>query len=165
MTGSIVYAVATGMVALVLLHMVIWRTVPSNSPRILLLGFLAGVGIVVSLLVNLLLTGFSAFELCAVLWFDSFAVIFYVFFYSGIARSVSVTILTRLLHCGDRPLDFNTLVEEYALSSRFEDRIELMNKSGLVRLSENSVTLTRKGLVLARYAKVLGQVIGSGLQG
>lgn len=165
MNSSIVGAVAAGMTTFLLLHVVIWRAAPSNSPRILLLGLLAAVGILVSLLVGLLLAGLNAFVLCAVLWIDLFAVILYMFVYAGLARSVSVTLLSRLLRCGDQPLDFNALVEEYSSSSRFDDRIRLMHRSGLVRLSENSVALTGRGSALARWAKLMGQVVGGGLEG
>jgi hypothetical protein len=163
--GDVVNSVAAGIAAFLVLHVVIWRASPSNSPRILLLALLAGVGVVVSLLVDVLAGGFNGFELCAVLWIDIFAIIFYMFVYAGVARSVSVTLLSRLLKCQDRPLDFHTLVEEYTLSSRFEDRIRLMEKNGLVRLGEGAVRLTWQGLALARGAKVLGQVLGDGLKG
>lgn len=119
----------------------------------------------ISLLVSLGIAGFNGFELCAVLWIDSFAVVLYMFVYAGLARSVSVTILSRLIECGGRPLDFDTLVGEYALSSRFDDRIQLMEKNGLVRFAADSVTLTKKGFALARAAKGLGEVFGSGLRG
>jgi len=163
--GHVVASVAAGVAAFLVLHVVIWRALPSNSPRILLLALLAVVGVVISLIVNLLVGEINGFELCAVLWIDIFAIIFYMFVYAGVARSVSVTLLSRLLDCHNRPLDFHTLVEEYTSSSRFEDRIRLMEKNGLVRLGEDSVRLTWQGLALARGAKVLGQVLGDGLKG
>ena len=163
--GSVSNSVLVGMVTFLVLHLYIWRVWPSNSPRIFILGILAGVGVVVSFLINILQNGLNGFELCSVLWIDIFAIIFYVFVYAGLARSVSITLLSRLLGCENGFLDFNTLIMEYTSTSRFDDRIQLMENSGLVLVSKESVTLTRKGFVMAKVARALGQVLGEGLKG
>ena len=146
-------------------HVLLWRSYPSHSPRFFLLGLL-GVGeIVVSGLSYLLTEGGHGLGICAVVWTNLFLVIAYLFFYAGIARSVSLTLLARLLESSNRPLDFERVVEEYAASSRFEDRIRVMQTSGLVKLSGTTVRLTRKGSLYARGAKRVGDWLGAGLKG
>ena len=130
-----------------------------------MLEFLAGAATLSSLWVDLSLSGFNVFDLCAVLWIDIFFVVLYTFFYAGLSRSVSVTLLSRLFTIRESSLDFDALLEEYDRSSRFEDRIHLMEESGLVSVSGNSVHLTSKGFALARGAKLLGGVFGDGLRG
>lgn len=165
MTASLVVSVAAGIMVFLLLHVTIWRCAPDNSPRILLLGLLTAVGVVVSVLIDMVLGKGNGLELCAVVWIDASLGAFYIVFYSALARSVSITLLARLLYCGAQPLPLEALVDEYASSSRFEDRIRMMHESGFAQLSANSVTLTDKGFRLARWAKVLGRVLGSGLEG
>lgn len=165
MTNSLVVSVAAGVMAFLLLHVTIWRWAPDNSPRIMLLGVLTGVGIAVSAVIDIELGNWNALELCAVLWIDASLGVFYIVFYSFLARSVSITLLARLLYCGTQPLSLDAMVDEYASSSRFEDRIRLMHESGLTRLSTNSVSLTNKGFRLARWVKTLGRVVGNGLEG
>lgn len=165
MTASFMVSVAAGVMVFLLLHVTIWRCAPDNSPRIMLLGLLTAVGIVVSVLIDMVLGKGNGLELCAVVWIDFSLGAFYIVFYSALARSVSITLLARLLYCGTQPLALDALVDEYASSPRFEDRIRLMHESGLTRLSVNSVRLTDKGFRLARWAKVLGRVAGNGLEG
>jgi hypothetical protein len=163
-TDSVAVSVAAGIVAFLLLHVTIWRWAPDNSPRIVLLGLLAVAGLAVSAAADGMLGG-NSLEVCAVLWIDAFLAVFYVIFYSALARSVSLTLLARMLSSGAQPLSVDALVREYASSPRFEDRIRVMHASGLAQLSPNSVRLTDKGARLARWAKALGRVAGGGLEG
>jgi hypothetical protein len=163
-TYSIGASIAAGIVSFLLLHVAIWRLAPDNSPRIMLLGLLAMVGIAVSALTDVMLGG-SGLEVCAVLWIDMFLGVFYTIFYSALARSVSLTLLSRVLSSGVQPLSLDALVNEYAASPRFEDRIRVMQEIGFAQLSANSVRLTDKGFRLARCIKALGRVMGSGLEG
>lgn len=164
-TLQIVQAVMAGLAVFLLLHVAIWRAAPSNAPRIMLLGLLAAVGTGSSVLGYRLLGGAGGTALCAIVGIDAFAITLYLFVYAGVARSVSVTLLSRLLHCAGGSLDFETLVDEYTASLRFEDRIQLMRRSGLVRVSGGSVRLTRKGIVLSRGAKWVGRLTCSDLDG
>jgi len=163
-TSSVGISLAAGIVSFLLLHVAIWRLAPDNSPRIMLLGLLAAFGMAVSALTDRMLGG-DGLEVCAVLWIDVFLGIFYVIFYSALARSVSLTLLARVLSSGAQPLSADALVNDYASSSRFEDRIRVMQEIGFAQCSSNSVRLTDKGFRLARCVKALGRVIGSGLEG
>ena len=165
MTTALLISVATFLVALAVLHVVVWHAIPSKSPRPFLLVFLAAVSMAISGVLDVLLAGFNGFELCALVWIDSFFAILYVILYAIIARSVSFTLLSHLLRDSDEPVELNDIVEEYALSSRFSDRVALMETGGFVRTEGSRVTLTRKGIAVAGWAKTLGGVFGDGLQG
>lgn len=130
-----------------------------------LLGALLAVGIGVALALDYAFGQGGGPELCAVLWTGMSCSVFYVIFYSVLARSVSLTLLARIFQAGPSPLLLNELVKEYAASDRFEDRIRLMHKSGLVRLTGGAIALTDRGAWLARVAKRLGRVVGNGLEG
>jgi len=92
-------------------------------------------------------------------------IMLYLFVYAGLSRSVSITLLARLLESGPRPLDLGALSREYSNSSRFEDRIHLMNESGLLQVEGSSVRFTAKGLRLARGSQWLSRILSSGLEG
>jgi len=160
-----VLAVFTGMVAMVTLHVAIWRRSPSPYPRLGRLGWLALGGVGVSVLVNGLLTRFNSHDLCVVVWIDALVVACYFFVYAGVARSVSVTLLSDLLRCRGQSLDVETLVNAYTASSRFEDRIEHMRRVGLLQVSGDTVTLTSKGLALSRGIRMLSALTCSQLRG
>lgn len=164
-SSHVVISVSVGMMVFLALHVLIWRCRPSDSPRIFLLELLAGAGTLVSLGLALGLSGFQLFDLCTVLWIDVFFVILYTFFYAGLSRSVSITLMARLFTSGNSRLDLNTLVQEYNESSRFEDRIRLMEHSGFLSVLPDCVWLTPKGFALARGARLLGRVLGDGLRG
>lgn len=165
MTVSLVVSVAIGGVVLLLLHVMVWRWAPDNSPRVILLGLLTTIGILISGVIDAVLTNGDSLEVCAVVWIAVSLGVFYIIFYVGLARSVSLTLLARLRGCGAQSLPLNALVDEYASSSRFEDRIRVMHKTGLAQLSADSVNLTDKGFKLARWAKVLGRAAGIGVEG
>ena len=163
-TTHLIGSVLAGVGLFAILHIAIWRARPSNTPRVVVLGCLALAGLMVSGWTAVWLGRLTTVELCAVLWIDLFVFIAYFFVYAGMARSVSVTLLSRLRHC-HQPIHVETLVTEYARSSRFEDRIGLMNQSGLVQWSGNTVTLTAAGRRLARLTRALSRLITGGLKG
>ncbi len=162
---SIALPVLTGMAALVILHVAIWRMSPSPDPRVGLLGRLALGGVGLSVLANGFLAGFNGPDLCAVLWIDALAVTCYFFVYAGVARSVSMTLLSRLLRCQGGSLDVETLVNEYAASARFEDRVEVMRRIGLVRVAGKTVALTPKGAAVSRGVRMLSTLMCSDVRG
>jgi len=162
---SIALPVLTGMAALVILHVAIWRMSPSPDPRVGLLGRLALGGVGLSVLANGFLAGFNGPDLCAVLWIDALAVTCYFFVYAGVARSVSMTLLSRLLRCQGGSLDVETLVNEYAASARFEDRVEVMRRIGLVRVAGKTVALTPKGVAVSRGVRMLSTLMCSDVRG
>jgi hypothetical protein len=156
-------AVAAGHIFFYVAHIAWWRARPSNQPRMARLGALALASIAVSLalLVPAGLDGPTAFGVVGV---QAALLLGYAFVYAGMARSVSVTLLGRLLpEAGAVAL--SRLVEEYAASSRFEDRIRLMDASGLLEVSDQAVALTDKGRRLAITAQRLTRVIGVTLEG
>jgi hypothetical protein len=165
MTGSLLWSLVAGMTVFLALHIGLWRASPSNNPRILLLGLLVGVGLAVSVLVDLILNRTDALEWCAVLWINGFLGVLYLVFYSALARSVSLTLLIRLWQAGPPPPAMQALVEEYTSSNRFEDRIQLMHDSGFTRPTAGSIALTGRGVLMARWARGLGRVLGHGLEG
>ena len=162
---GIVLGVLAGMAVFVALHVTLWRLAPSTEPRFGLLGRLALVGVGVSILINGMLAGTDAATVCAVLWIDALAVVWYFFIYAGVARSVSVTLLADLLRAPDGMLDLDAVVAAYAASSRFGDRVEHMRKLGLLRVSGRTVTLAPKGAALSRGARLLSTLTCSGLRG
>jgi hypothetical protein len=165
MNQAVALAVAIAMLAFFCAHIGIWRWKPSGQPRAFLLSFLAAVAITVSEAV-LFALGWELLQLAvAVLWINIFWIVLYFFFYAGIARSVSVTLLARLRQTGRTPTTFAALSQEYLNSSRFEDRLELMMKIGLVVRSEGAYCLTSKGRRFARGACVLSRLLSDGLEG
>lgn len=157
-------SVTTGMGIFLVTHVAVWRTLPSGSPRIGLLSALAAMGVVISLLTVLLVGGLLP-ELFAVASIDFLLVVLYLFVYAGVARSVSLTLVARLLVEPGHTVAFGTLLDEYTSSSRFEDRLRLMGESGLLLISEDRVDLTVKGVRMARWARFLGRTVGDGLAG
>ena len=164
MPVRIIAAVMLGMGSWVGCHVGLWRLKPSNAPRMLLLGLLSLAGLAVSLAFGMAMRA-DTLELWVVVWVDLFVTIGYCYVYAGLARSVSVTLLARLRRCDGGSLPFETLVEEYAGSSRFEDRLRVMDEAGLIHLSGCVVTLTPQGRWLGRGAWVLSRALGGYLQG
>jgi len=162
---SIALSVLAGMAAIIILHVAIWRMGPSSDPRFGLLGWLALGGVGISIFANGFLAGFNGSDLCTVVWIDALAITCYFFVYAGVARSVSITLLSRLLRCPGGSLDVETLVNEYAASSRFEDRVEVMRKTGLIRVAGRTATLTPKGTAVSQGVKVLSAMTCSDVRG
>ncbi len=92
---TVIASVAAGMASFLLLHVLLWRARPSNAPRFVLLGGLALSGLMMSLATAWWFSG-DVVTLWAVAWIDSLCLVVYGVVYSGIARSVSLTLLGRL---------------------------------------------------------------------
>ena len=165
MEKTVLISVMVGMIVFLGLHLALWRRSVSNSPRMILLAVLAGIGLAASALAQIVFSGYSPAPLFTALWIDLFLMISYFFIYAGVCRSVSVTLISRLLKSKNQTVELGALVEEYVRSARFEDRIRLMDQSGLVRLSGQSVRITPKGLAVARVVRFLSRVTGRELEG
>ena len=158
-------AVTIGLAIFLGSHVLIWKRMPLDTPRIFLLAGLGIFGIGMSILADIILSGFSLLRLSFVVWVDLFFVILYMFIYAGIARSVSLTILSRIYEIEGNFLEFDSAILEYGESSRFEERISLMEDSGFLELTNDKVTLTPKGTFLAQGATFLSWILGTRLQG
>jgi hypothetical protein len=156
---------AVGVTVFLLLHVILWRVFPSDLPRIRLLALLSLIGMASSIAVHLRFHSRDPIELYAVCAIDVFAMVLYTFFYAGLARSVSLTLMIRFLQSRLDSTDLEILAEEYAASTRFEDRIYLMQESGLVRVSGHSVSLTPRGKQLGFWSRALGRWLQAGLEG
>lgn len=165
MSIGVLCSVAMGTMLFLMLHLLIWRFKPSNNPRITLLTCLGAIEIVASEFAQYFIFEPKPIELGAVLGFDVLIVILYLFLYAGLSRSVSVTLLVRLLPCGLESVDPEALCQEYLSSTRFEDRLHLMQKSGWVSVSKPLVKLTPKGRILIRGVKSLACIFSDGLEG
>ena len=96
---------------------------------------------------------------------EVFLMVLYHYFYSGISRSVSVTFLIRFLEAPGQSIPLDDLTREYSASSRFEDRILLMEKSGFVGQENGVVVLRPKGIRLVKVIRFLGFCLGTRHQG
>lgn len=148
-----------------LLHIAIWRALPSVHPRMLLLALLAVGGLIVSALLEIAWAGWDRLALWGLMWVEIFLFLFYFFTYAGLIRSVSITLLSRLLVSPRGRERFEVLAQEYDASERFEDRLRVMAASGLIEMNGPLVTLTPKGTRWARWTKRLSQMAGVGLRG
>lgn len=159
-------AVTGGMGLFLALHVLLWRRNPSTRPRILLLWLLGAIGGAMSLFVFHRLRGLDLVFAAVLLWLDAFVLIFYSFFYAGISRSVSVTLLAKILQAGNRPVKFDTLVAGYIGSARFSDRLKLMEQLEMIAISaDNHVSLKPKGRTLALVIKYLSAALGVTVEG
>lgn len=165
MMSSVMPSVLAGLSVFLVLHVLLWRARPSNAPRILLLTGLAGVGMAVSGWTGVMTNGWQAIEVCAAMWITGFGLTVYFFVYAGVARSVSVTLLARLRHSRTEPVALETLVKDYATSTRFHDRIRLMDHAGLLRVEGDSVRLTPRGRALSHGVRMLTRLTCGALQG
>jgi hypothetical protein len=154
-----------GITVFLFLHVILWRLFPSDLPRIRRLAQLSVIGIATSITVHLLFYSRDPIELYAVGGIDVFAMVLYTFFYAGLARSVSLTLMIRFLRSHSATTDLEALAEEYAASTRFEDRIYLMQESGLVGVSGHKVSLTARGKQLGSWSRTLGRWLQAGLEG
>ena len=163
--AAITLSVITGFLLFLALHVVIWRARPSNDPRIRLLTWFALVGLIGTGSAHLVVSGWNPIDVCAALWIEMALILAYFFVYAGVSRSVSVTVLSRLLQSHGHAIEFETLLAEYIASARFQDRLQLMRKTGLVQVSEDAVGLTRKGRVFSRSVQALSTFTCAHLQG
>lgn len=160
---KIAISVFAGMAWGFLLHVWWWRRFPSNTPRLALLAgfFLSGLG--VSLGGGLCLLGINPLALMVTLSFHIFLSTAYAYLYSGICRSVSVTVLICLLEQGS--ILREVFYKYYRESSRFEERIELMHRAGLVEVLGETASLTPRGAQLVRFIGILNNCLGTVLEG
>ncbi len=165
MEKTVLISVMIGMIVFLGLHLAFWRRSSSNSPRMILLAALAGIGLGATALAQIFSNGLKPVPLFTALWIDAFLLISYFFVYAGVCRSVSVTLISRLMRAEGQTVDFGVLVEEYVRSTRFEDRIRLMDRSGWVQLSGSSVRITPKGLAVARVVRFLSRATGREMEG
>lgn len=119
----------------------------------------------VSEIVYYILPGAKPAELFAILGIESFLVILYSLAYGSLARSVSITLLTRLYGEGKLFLEFESLLNEYLSSTRFEERVHAMHEAGLIVMSGDRITLTVKGNRAARAAQTLSHIFSDGVEG
>lgn len=161
----ILLSVGAGVALFGVLHVVMWRAAPSNSPRMLLLGGLATVGCAASAAAAVAGRGGLTIDIWIVLWIDSFFFVLYAFVYAGIARSVSVTLLGRIAEERAGSVHLSVLAGEYEQSSRFYNRLELMHRWGLVSVKGNLVSLTPHGSRVARWTERASSAIATRLEG
>jgi hypothetical protein len=88
----------------------------------------------------------------------------YVNFYGVTCRSVSVTLLIRFLGA-PRGVPLRDLVEEYERSSRFGDRLAVMEKMGWIERRGNDFLLTPKGNRVATFVRTVATVLSGRLEG
>ena len=164
--SSVVWeSVGLGTLMLVGLHVALWRLRPSNAPRMGRLALLGAAGFAVAMAATLWRAGLNAEALYAAAGLQSGVVVTYLVAYAALARSVSLTLLSRVRQAGGAPVAFNQLVEEYLASSRFEDRIRVMDESGFLECVDDCVVLTRRGERLARSAQRMSSWLQGTLQG
>src|ERR1051325_2577192 len=90
-------AILFGVIVFLVIHVTLWRVYPSNDPRVALLAALSLVGILASELFLYAESGWDSVNSFVVFGFDVFLFIFYGMLYGIAVRSVSVTLLIRML--------------------------------------------------------------------
>lgn len=169
-----IFSVAAGTALVVMLQVANWRRSPSSKPRMGLLFRISLVGAFVAVdffgaffayRLGGLMADAVAFGAVSVLLMFGFVMMGYFFVYSGICRSVSLTLLIQLWETEGSTIPFDTLLGRYAASDRFEDRIVLMRDAGLVRLDGTRVEITPKGRRMAAVSRVLASCLGTTFEG
>ena len=145
---------------LVLGQTIYWRLFPSDSPRLFAFSIWALGSLMVSVLAGWLF-GADASSCVAILWAQIAIIAWYFFLYTGVARSVSVTLLIDL-RIGIKESE---LLVKYEKSSRFEDRIQLLESLGWILRDGEKVQLTTKGKNVAKRFVFLSKVFGYGVRG
>jgi len=162
---AVAISVSAGFAVFLAAHLALWRRQPSNDPRMGRLAALALLGVAITAAVHRALAGAEVVGVCAALWFETALLVGYFFVYAGLARSVSVTLLDCVRRAPGGRAPFGTLLEGYQRSSRFTDRISLMQRSGLVRVSGGAVSLTPRGAAFVRGIETLQRLAYATLQG
>jgi hypothetical protein len=133
MIASFFLSLIIGFAFFMALHIFIWRVAPSNFPRIGLLIFLCLVGMFTAGAISFLLQK-NICLLVSLFFTNCFLYIGYLYYYSGIVRSVSITLLSSLR--GKSDVEIRTLFETYLASARFEDRLPSLSiKTGGEKVS------------------------------
>lgn len=137
-----------------------WRLIPSDSPRILPFCLWSGMSLLFVIVLGTTLN-YDLAALAAIVLVQAAFIFWYFFFYTGIARSVSLTLLIEL------SLGFseNEVRQRYEKSTRFEERIELLANLGWVYREDGFVVLTPKGKQMAKGLKFWSHFLGNGLKG
>ena len=161
--NEIISSSLAGIFFFLLIHIMLWRISPSNSPRMLLLFFLAISGIFCSVIVHLFFFNTNLISITSTIWLDVFFIICYLFLYAGLSRSVSLTLLEKVSI--SKSIDFKTLLKDYESSIRFLDRMQLMEKNEYIKISNNTVKIRSKGRKLISITRTLGRLIGVSLEG
>ncbi|MED5578498.1 MAG: hypothetical protein VX794_00520 [Nitrospinota bacterium] len=153
----------SGMFLFLLIHITLWRISPSNTPRMSLLFLLVIIGIVCSVIVHSFFFNTNIVSIASTVWMDIFFIICYLFLYAGLSRSVSLTLLEKISK--SKSINFLTLVKDYESSIRFLDRMDLMEKNGYIKISDDMVTIEPKGRRLISITKMFGRLVGVSLEG
>src|SRR5205823_11877279 len=96
-TINILIALGVGFIFTFGCHFWIWRRRPSSAPRVFLLKFIMAVGMAVSILVFVSRARFDREWLFFLASLTVFIDMCYVYVYSAVCRSVSLTLLINLL--------------------------------------------------------------------
>ena len=161
--NEIITSSLAGIFFFLFIHIISWRLSPSNRPRMLLLFLLAISGMFCSVIVHLFFFNTDLISITSTIWLDIFFIIFYLFLYAGLSRSVSLTLLEKISI--SKSIDFEILLKDYESSIRFLDRMELMKKNEYIKISNNIVTIRPKGRKLISITRSLGRLIGVSLEG
>jgi len=146
------------------IHVIYWRAVPSNSPRMILLALLSVAGVILSIFLAFAEGKTGPVALFHVLSMDAFLFIFYVYGYAGVCRSVSVTLLQWADEKGRFAL--SEFVDRYEKSSRLEDRLAVMEKMRWIERTGGQVVLAEKGRRLLKLVRrISSRVAIAGLEG
>ncbi|PCI38401.1 MAG: hypothetical protein COB53_04810 [Elusimicrobia bacterium] len=165
MNVAVCETVILGAFAAGVLHVVVWRVRPSNDPRIGLLCLLGGFGWAFAVGLYVVRWGGDRVAVAAVTFDFIFLIIAYLFFYAGLSRSVSITLLGQLLQAPDQQIGFDVLAGAYEKSDRFDDRIRLLNNLNLVEISGENIRLSGRGKVLTDTARGLCGLLGGTIEG
>lgn len=163
--SSILLAEATGFGAFLVAHLWMWSRKSSSDPRIGRIMTLMAAGWIVSIAVYSFLEQLSAESFYVLTGISAGIYVLYLYFYSGICRSVSVTLLIHIDDARSKIVSFPALVSDYTSSSRFEDRIDVMRRAGFVDVNASGVELTPKGKKAAKTIRIASSIICGGLEG
>src|SRR5581483_7865503 len=106
----------TGFFLAVAVHIAVWRVSPSTSPRIAGVFLVLAGGLAAALTASVLIRGDDEKILFAVFSYSFVLDVLYMHFYSGVCRSVSLTLLTRLRGSPERTVPLDVLMAEYESS-------------------------------------------------
>lgn len=163
---SLIVSVLIGFFSTYVAHVLYWRAKPSYFPRIYLLSVMMAAGVLLGCLTYGLLSGFDIEMMFVSAAVVSFLHCGYLYFYCGICRSVSLTLLWRLWQAGDKPVALKVLTDEYSASSRFEDRLDVMRASGAIEIvDKDRVILTPHGKRVAFAVRIISKTLSGGLEG
>ena len=84
-----------------------------------------------------------------------FLVMGFLFYYFSLNKSVSVRILTDLLDCDQKELEYNHLLNNYLTQDSFLNRLNVLLNRNLIVCRKNAYKLTKKGKRVASiYIKI-----------